>query len=890
MSDDSPADRNPHLPPDRSTSDEPAVSSVVAGLILGSVALIVGEQACGHLLGIATVPTSRQQRLLIVAQVTIWAGLCAAITAWLLTTQWFARRAVLGSERSRVYLGPGLWCLGVTELLSALWGSAVVVAMAVVILLFAGYRSGAARFSRLAQAGPLPLIAVVLWASTLVARWRHSSELSTLGSGVAVVLGLSIAATLARWRSPTSRLGRRISLLTLVAIVALELPAEGQHVLLLLGVVAYVAAVALEAAAEPPARAKVCWCAAIVATALLPLVRSHTDADYVASGVVAGVAVAMLLEGCFPRGLTEAGRVAADFFSRRSLGFLACVGAVLAAPDMTAAIVGSGQGVWDRLFRAPAASLARDGPRNRARARDRWIVGSLMATAVVARLVFWLVTDRVWEDALITIRHAENAVAGRGLTHHPAHGRVHGFTSPLSVLVPLAGEEIHRGGGLAALRIASLAAGALTVWLAWKVARHPEVNLSTPAMVFWLSYYALEHSQISFGMAGMETQLWTCVLVGGVAAVLYGRLVWLALALALAALCRPESFLWVGCASVAWLWQQGWRRFVALAGLVSLGVAPWIGFTTWYYGSPVPNTIRAKSAGYLHNTEIQFRYPNFLSYAVAELGEQMGTVRSLIPPHFAGHGFSTISTVPCSGQVTALLIWLGAMGAVALMRRRTLFIPVLLAGMLVFFLLVVRIIFPWYPPPLIGLAALLAAVGIDVSGRVFPEGAERARRWVLGIGLTALFVIPLPQTFATERLIQELIEVRVRQRVGLWLRDHAGPDDYVAAECLGYFGYYSGLPFHDYPGLSSPRAVAALKTTGGKDRFFSPIVAILRPTWVVVRTRELGSVPPEYELMQKIGLDAAEKAALSRYLPIHTNDDEFYIFRRTSGAPGGPAS
>src|SRR5262249_32307862 len=147
----------------------------------------------------------------------------------------------------------------------------------------------------------------------------------------------------------------------------------------------------------------------------------------------------------------------------------------------------------------------------------------------------------------------------------------------------------------------------------------------------------------------------------------------------------------------------------------SLGVAPWVGFTTWYYGSPVPNTVRAKSAGYLHNTEVPYRYPNFLSYAVAEIGEHMGTVRSLIPPHFAGHGFSTISTVSCSREVPALLIWLGAMGAVALLRPRTWFIPVLLAGMLVFFVLVVRIIFPWYPPPLMGPAALLAASGIDVS-------------------------------------------------------------------------------------------------------------------------------------------------------------------------------
>ena len=109
-------------------------------------------------------------------------------------------------------------------------------------------------------------------------------------------------------------------------------------------------------------------------------------------------------------------------------------------------------------------------------------------------------------------------------------------------------------------------AGAMTVWFAGKVARHPDINLSTPATIFWLSYYAFEHSQISFGMAGMETQIWTCVLDRRGRCILYGRLLWLALALTLAALCRPEAVLWIGCASAAWLLQQGWRRLAFTRG------------------------------------------------------------------------------------------------------------------------------------------------------------------------------------------------------------------------------------------------------------------------------------------------------------------------------------
>ena len=44
---------------------------------------------------------------------------------------------------------------------------------------------------------------------------------------------------------------------------------------------------------------------------------------------------------------------------------------------------------------------------------------AFIGLAVLARVAFWLITDRVWEDALITVTHARNVVAGIGLTHHP---------------------------------------------------------------------------------------------------------------------------------------------------------------------------------------------------------------------------------------------------------------------------------------------------------------------------------------------------------------------------------------------------------------------------------------------------------------------------------------
>ncbi|MCX5771600.1 MAG: hypothetical protein NTZ09_15210, partial [Candidatus Hydrogenedentes bacterium] len=128
---------------------------------------------------------------------------------------------------------------------------------------------------------------------------------------------------------------------------------------------------------------------------------------------------------------------------------------------------------------------------------------ALAIAAIAARLLFWAYTGRVWEDALITLAHSENAVRGIGLTLPQGGGRpVQGFSSPLGVLLPLAGDFVSLGYGLTVLRIASALAGGLTVLYLLRIALHPAVSLSTPAAILAMGYAAFEHNQISWGMSG----------------------------------------------------------------------------------------------------------------------------------------------------------------------------------------------------------------------------------------------------------------------------------------------------------------------------------------------------------------------------------------------------
>src|SRR6185295_18666404 len=135
-----------------------------------------------------------------------------------------------------------------------------------------------------------------------------------------------------------------------------------------------------------------------------------------------------------------------------------------------------------------------------------------LAVALAVRLVFCLYTGRIWEDALITLTPARNAWEGFGLTHHASEPRVHSFTSPISVLIPLAGEAI--GQGLLALRLASLIATIPTIYFAYRLGLILDFPLA--AHVFVLGYLSTDQLQVFFGMSGMETQISAAALLANV--------------------------------------------------------------------------------------------------------------------------------------------------------------------------------------------------------------------------------------------------------------------------------------------------------------------------------------------------------------------------------------
>ncbi len=468
----------------------------------------------------------------------------------------------------------------------------------------------------------------------------------------------------------------------------------------------------------------------------------------------------------------------------------------------------------------------------------------LAACAVAIRLFFWAYTGRNWEDALITVLHSENFVRGLGLTHYRAGELpLHGFTSPFSVLIPLVGDLFRPGFGLSLIKLVSAFAGGLTVLYAMAIAIHPKVKLPVPLAFMAMGYLAFEHHQILWGMAGMETQVVTLVLIMSVYYLNAMAPIALGVSLGCCMLARPDFAFWTviaGLCVLVWNW-----RALPKVVLPALSVyAPWIIFTTLYYGSPLPNTIVAKGLGYplwIHAPGLTWM--GILRRAAVSLFNpySAGALFQPLGPCFGGQGNGFRPLWDTHGALGMAMMALALVGmAVVLIRRERPLIPV--AGFVlvygVYYVFFVAVIFGWYVVPFAAMALLLSLRGIAALGGLIR--APRVRTALLSAiaaGYVACFVVVLPTTFAAEKRIQRDVEDVVRKRMGTFLGCVMQPDQTVGCEPLGYVAYYSRRTVLDWPGLAN-RKVVEYSRTHPQGRSLMDMLEFFKPDFLALRYRE----------------------------------------------------
>jgi len=525
------------------------------------------------------------------------------------------------------------------------------------------------------------------------------------------------------------------------------------------------------------------------------------------------------------------------------------------------------------------------------REENRGIVlaaGLFAIVAMVLRVIFWAYTARYWEDALITCLHSENFASGLGMTHHrPGEPPLHGFTSPLSVLVPVIGDLMHVGFGVDFLKLVSIPAAALTVLFVMGLCMLPAVRLGLPLAAMAMGYVAVEHHQILWGMSGMETQLSVLILLASIYYVAAWKPVAVGVSLGLCMLVRPDYAFWTLIVG-AFALVRAPRDLPKVVGIAVAVYLPWILFTLWEYGSPLPNTVVAKGLGYPQWWEkvavVDFHTVKRHTWMM--LAEQM---HALLGPTFAGHGagmhiFFTNGPESPLGNVMFVFAVLGTL-AIVLQRQWSLWpLAACVVAYSVYYVYAVPVVFGWYKVPWVATLLLLSARGIQATTEWLPGVARTRARAGFAIAYLAVFVAVLPVTFHTERQIQEHVENAVRRPAGLFLREHMKPEEAVGCEPLGYMSYYSRGNVYDWPGLAS-RTVTSWSKEHPGERSLEGMIHGLQPEWLFLRDMEVlywfknpAWLREHYHPVRRFEVDP-ERAREIRWLDRNI-DTRFVIYKR----------
>ena len=377
--------------------------------------------------------------------------------------------------------------------------------------------------------------------------------------------------------------------------------------------------------------------------------------------------------------------------------------------------------------------------------RDR-IVPIFIMLAVGLRILFWAYTDRIWEDAIITLAPAKNFWEGYGLTHHIPEPRIYSFTSTISILVFLIGEPF--GQAINLMRVLSLITAAGSIYFAARIMRH--FGIHWLGQVVCLGYLATDHLQIFFGMAGMETQIATCIALGAIFFCLVGQPTWFGVFAGLALLARPEMLALVAIGFLYILNRHRWA--VWKPAVVVLAIAgPWIAFTTLYYGSPIPQTIMVKSwligrPGF----EQRLEYAANLWKQFAPFWEYLFVVDIPVPRFLPA-------------LVTGLTALCALLGLICVrVERLKLFVIAAVVFAFAAYLIryTVNPYFMWYTPPFVALYFIIVAAGVS---------AIRRASVILACCVTAIitvaYAIPFVYALPLDRTIQKDSEVAVRTEV-----------------------------------------------------------------------------------------------------------------------------
>jgi hypothetical protein len=138
-------------------------------------------------------------------------------------------------------------------------------------------------------------------------------------------------------------------------------------------------------------------------------------------------------------------------------------------------------------------------------------------------------------------------------------------------------------------------------------------------------------------------------------------------------------------------------------------------------------------------------------------------------------------------------------------------------------------LFFWYVVPIYPIYLLFATAALNWLWQRLPTKTQLNRNSVLvvGVAATVVLLIGLKQPLNYYRDYQETLE-NVHMAIGDYLYRRMPPTEVVAAEDIGYMGFYSHRPVLDRDGLVSPVSVPY-----NREGNYLQLLLDTKPSWVV---------------------------------------------------------
>ena len=420
--------------------------------------------------------------------------------------------------------------------------------------------------------------------------------------------------------------------------------------------------------------------------------------------------------------------------------------------------------------------------------------GFLFLGTTAVRLIFNLSSGFIVDNAFVTFRYARDIAAGLGFVYNPGQ-HVLGTGTPLFTLILSLFSVVGIGPVHGAMLVSLVASGFTSVYI-YRFAEKLRFGRAAfvPAFV-----YMLWPRSVVADMSGTSTALLTLLVIAAFYYQFTRRQYYALGAATLATVCRPEGVFLLIILFIHNLrhHREDLGRTILIPAAITV---PWTAFATWYFGSPIPETIIARLALYSHG-------------GAGSALERLVQLLGLSQPF----GWILIVCAVTGG------IWLWKaqdFGRLELVW--------LIATVVVFTLRPVHLSF-WEITPMYPVYFLFGAALLPFAFDRWDYLGAQQSNILPTVAVLVLLGLGSGLTLSIRDHRQERIRLNdTHLSIGWYLRTHAEETDLIAAEDIGYIGYYSRRNILDRDGQVSPEAVPYNR----KGKYYQ-LIADYRPEWVV---------------------------------------------------------